>query len=205
LEQRSKALERSLDDVRAMGEVSRTIGASLDLAEVLNTISTHALRLSSADACGIFELDAARERLHVVASLGLDDDALEMLTRPPAATSSAGGDPIRRALSTRQAVQVPDIDAAELANREGYARAGFRSLLAVPMGSANVSNVMVVYRRSAGSQDDRTVDLLATLANQSRVAIDNARLFKELADKSGQLEAASRHKSDFLGNVSHQP
>jgi signal transduction histidine kinase len=48
------------------------------------------------------------------------------------------------------------------------------------------------------------VELLTTLANQSRVAIDNARLFKELADKSRQLEAASRHKSDFLANVSHE-
>src|SRR5262249_52727439 len=43
-----------------------------------------------------------------------------------------------------------------------------------------------------------------TLANQSRVAIDNARLFKELEDKSRQLESASRHKSDFLANVSHE-
>jgi signal transduction histidine kinase len=63
---------------------------------------------------------------------------------------------------------------------------------------------MVVYRQEPGRLSDRTVELLTTLANQSRVAIDNARLFKELADKSRQLEAASRHKSDFLANVSHE-
>jgi signal transduction histidine kinase len=83
-------------------------------------------------------------------------------------------------------------------------RAGFRALLAVPMGSASVSNVMVLYRRQVGRVDDRAVALLSTLANQSRVAIDNARLFKELENKSRQLEAASRHKSDFLANVSHE-
>src|SRR5262249_12096313 len=91
-----------------------------------------------------------------------------------------------------------------LATRDGYLKAGFQALIAVPMGSVGVSHVMVVYRRETGSLDDRTVELLTTLANQSRVAIDNARLFKELADKSRQLEAASRQKSDFLPNVSHE-
>ena len=40
LQERSAALERSLEEVRAMGDVSRAIGASLDLAEVLDTIAT---------------------------------------------------------------------------------------------------------------------------------------------------------------------
>jgi signal transduction histidine kinase len=205
LEDRSVALERSLDEVRAMGDVSRAIGSSLDLAEVLNTIATHALRLSSADACGIFELDAASERLVVVASLGLEEDVLEMLKQAPMpAGDGPRVGPIGQALSSGQAVQIPDIATAGTLARERYLRAGFRALLAVPMGSARVSHVMAVYRREPGRLDDRTVELLSTLANQSRVAIDNARLFKELDDKSRQLEAASRHKSDFLANVSHE-
>ena len=36
------------------------------------------------------------------------------------------------------------------------------------------------------------------------MAIQNARLFREIADKSQQLEAASRHKSEFLANMSHE-
>jgi signal transduction histidine kinase len=205
LEERSVALERSLEEVRAMGDVSRAVGSSLDLAEVLSTISTHALRLSSSDACGIFELDAAKRRLVVVASVGLGEDVLEMLTQVPiGAGAGPDGGPIRQALSTGEAVQVPDIAAATLASRDGYLRAGFRALLAVPMGSTSVSNVMVLYRHESGSADNRTVELLSTLANQSRVAIDNARLFNELENKSRQLEAASRHKSDFLANVSHE-
>src|SRR4029434_7960014 len=36
------------------------------------------------------------------------------------------------------------------------------------------------------------------------LAIQNARLFREIADKSAQLEAASRHKSEFLANMSHE-
>jgi len=184
LEERGVALEHSLEDVRAMGEVSRTIGSSLDLGEVLNTISTHALRLAGADACGIFELDAAREHLVIVWSMGLDEKLLKNL---------------------EGTLQIPDLAAeARLPGQGEYLRAGLRALLALPMGSAGASHIMVVYRREPGRLDERAVELLSTLANQSRVAIDNARLFKELDDKSRQLEAASRHKSDFLANVSHE-
>jgi signal transduction histidine kinase len=48
------------------------------------------------------------------------------------------------------------------------------------------------------------VDVLKTFATQSALAIQNARLFREIADKSAQLEAASRHKSEFLANMSHE-
>jgi len=206
VEERSKALERSLEEVRAMGEVSRAIGASLDLSEVLNTIATHALRFSGASACGIFELEAARERLTVVASVGLGDDVLETFREAPMPVGD-GRDavgPIGQALSCGQVVQVPDMAAAGTPDRDRYLRAGFHALLAVPMGSGDVSHVMVMYRREPGQWSESTATLLSTLANQSRVAIDNARLFKELEDKSRQLESASRHKSDFLANVSHE-
>jgi signal transduction histidine kinase len=36
------------------------------------------------------------------------------------------------------------------------------------------------------------------------MAIQNARLFREIAEKSEQLEAASRHKSNFLASMSHE-
>ncbi len=95
LEDRGAALERSLGEVRAMGEASRAISASLDLAEVLKTISMHALRLSSADACGIFELDAARRRLVVVASTrpgrNRVDDARTGADAAPAASARSAG------------------------------------------------------------------------------------------------------------------
>jgi signal transduction histidine kinase len=206
LQERSTALEQSLDEVRAMGEISRAVGSSLDLTEVLNTISSHAVRLSSSDACGIFELDPLRERFVVVASSHFDQAFVQTLQG--ASLASEGGvrtGPISRAMQSGEVVQVPDITSAgDMAFKPLYLEAGFRALLVVPMGSGNVSRAMTVYRRHPGRFDERTVELLATLANQSKVAIDNARLFKEIEDQSRQLEVASRHKSDFLANVSHE-
>ena len=45
---------------------------------------------------------------------------------------------------------------------------------------------------------------MQTLASQSVLAIQNARLFREIADKSEQLALASQHKSQFLANMSHE-
>ena len=49
-----------------------------------------------------------------------------------------------------------------------------------------------------------TIELLQTFAAQSVLAIQNARLFDEIEDKSRQLAEASQHKSQFLANMSHE-
>jgi signal transduction histidine kinase len=59
-------------------------------------------------------------------------------------------------------------------------------------------------RRVPGEFAREAVEVLKTFATQSALAIQNARLFREIADKSAQLEAASRHKSEFLANMSHE-
>jgi signal transduction histidine kinase len=46
--------------------------------------------------------------------------------------------------------------------------------------------------------------LLKTFAAQSVLAIRNARLFREIEDKSRQLAIASEHKSQFVSSVSHE-
>ena len=45
---------------------------------------------------------------------------------------------------------------------------------------------------------------MKTFATQSVLAIQNARLFREIEDKSRQIEAANQHKSEFLANMSHE-
>src|SRR5205823_9873202 len=63
---------------------------------------------------------------------------------------------------------------------------------------------LVVRRKTPGEFPKATVELLQTFAAQSVLAIQNARLFQEIEDKSRQLEIASQHKSEFLANMSHE-
>ena len=48
------------------------------------------------------------------------------------------------------------------------------------------------------------VELLQTFAAQSVLAIENARLFDEIQDKSRQLQMASENKSQFVSSMSHE-
>ena len=63
---------------------------------------------------------------------------------------------------------------------------------------------LCVYRSTPGAFPPEVVALLQTFANQSALAIHNARLFRELEAKGRELEEASRHKSQFLANMSHE-
>jgi signal transduction histidine kinase len=63
---------------------------------------------------------------------------------------------------------------------------------------------LTVIRKSTGEFTSEVIALMRTFATQSALAIQNARLFLEIEDKSRQLEVASQHKSEFLANMSHE-
>jgi len=78
-------------------------------------------------------------------------------------------------------------------------------VLAVPLLRENhLLGALAVNRNSVGAFAPEVIELLKTLATQSALAIQNARLFREIEQKSRELETASGHKSEFLANMSHE-
>jgi len=89
--------------------------------------------------------------------------------------------------------------------RGALVRAGYRALLAVPLvREGHLLGGLTVIRKLTGAFAPETIELLQTFATQSSLAIQNARLFREIEEKSRQLEVASQHKSEFLANMSHE-
>jgi len=117
-----------------------------------------------------------------------------------------GGDPgIGQAAANRAPVQIPDVRTEPSELLEDVVRAGFRALLIVPLlGPDGIVGALVVRRKTPGEFPKATIDLLETFADQSVLAIQNARLFREIEDKSRQLQVASENKSQFVSSMSHE-
>jgi signal transduction histidine kinase/putative methionine-R-sulfoxide reductase with GAF domain len=204
LEARTQDLTRSVGELRALSEVGQAISSTLDLQAVLTTMVAHATRLSATDAGVIYEYDPAREGFLPRATAHLEAEIVEtMLASPVRKGEGATG----RLAEVQEPIQVPDILAApaESRVRGALVRAGYRALLAVPLvREGHLLGGLTVIRKATGAFAPEVIDLLRTFATQSALAIQNARLFREIEDKSRQLEVASQHKSEFLANMSHE-
>jgi GAF domain-containing protein len=205
LEARTQALTRSVDELTALGEVSRALSSTLDVDVVLDTIVARANRLIGADGCTIFEYDEAGEQFLLRATRNLEPRLVELARGTPLRRGDQGI--LGRLPSERQAVQVPDITVGSYSSPVSAAliEAGYRAVVAVPLvREDHLIGALTVNRKTPGEFPPETIRLLQTFATQSALAIQNARLFRELADKSHQLEVASQHKSEFLANMSHE-
>jgi signal transduction histidine kinase len=206
LEEKTRELARSVDELKALGEVGQAVSSTLELETVLTRIASHAVQLSGTDCGVIYEYDEAKEEFHLRASHRMEREVVEALRAAPI---PLGGGVTGRAATTRAPVQVPDIlnqgEETGTRVRPILTRLGYRSLLSVPLlREQQIMGALTVWRREAGNFEPEIVNLLRTFAAQSALAIQNARLFREIEDKSVQLEAANRHKSEFLANMSHE-
>jgi GAF domain-containing protein len=209
LRARTADLTRSVAQLTALGEVGRAVSSTLDVETVLQTIVMRANQLAGTAGCNIWEYDELREEFRLRASHYADERDAAILPAPGGVTTIPKGQGLTtRVMELRQPVQIPDIAVEgtyESPVRHALIDAGHRALLGVPLMSEDeVIGVLGVTSKTLGEFAPEIVQLLSTFATQSALAIQNARLFHEVADKSRQLEAASRHKSEFLANMSHE-
>jgi signal transduction histidine kinase len=203
---RTRELTQSVAELRALGEVSRAVSSTLKLETVLETIVACAVQLSGSDSGIVYEFDEAAQTFRARGSHRITAEHLAIVQAEPI---RFGEGAIGRAGAIREPVQIADIaDERQFVapqTRGLLVREGLRSLLAVPLvREQRVLGSLVILRRELGAFSPEIVATLQTFAAQSVLAIQNARLFDEIEDKSRQLAEASQHKSQFLANMSHE-
>ncbi len=203
LRARTDELAQSVDELKALGEISQALNSTLDLETVLTTIVSRAVEISATDAGAIYVFNEAAAAFELRATHGMNETMIAAIRGQHLGLSvSVIGD----AAARRRPVEVADL-AAEPANpvTEIVVEAGYRALLAVPLLRPDrIVGALVVRRREPGAFPRALVGLLETFAAQSVVAIENANLFREIEAKGRELAVASQHKSQFLANMSHE-
>jgi signal transduction histidine kinase len=199
---RTRELAQSVGELQALGEVTQAVNSTVDLETVLTTIVAKATQLSSTEAGAIYVFDDASQEFRLRATYGLDDAVVAELK---VSHIRIGETAMSDAVERRTPIQIPDIQNDPSAALDVIVRAGFRALLLVPLlGTEGIVGALVVRRKQPGEFPNTTIELLQTFAAQSVLAIQNARLFSEIEDKSRQLQLASEHKSQFLASMSHE-
>ena len=210
LQTRSADLAQSVRELKALGEVSQAVSSTLDLPTVLTTIVSRACQLSGTDAGAICEYNEQGPEYVLRATYRLSDELAQAVDDP---RIPLGETVFGRIIRTRESVEMADI-LAEPAYplRDIVDRMGVRALVGVPlMREDTVVGALVVGRKTAGQFPKTIVELLKTFATQSVLAIQNARLFRDIEEKSAQLAIANQRlqeldkmKSSFVSNVSHE-
>ena len=202
VETRTQELAQSVGELRALGEVSQAVNSTIDLETVLNTVVTKAAQLAGTEAGAIYVYDEAQNEFRLRATYGMSEELITAMQDQHASISEAVSD----LTAAREPNQVADLlDQPSAPVNAIMIKAGYRARLLVPLLAPDGPvGALVVRRREPGEFPKNTVDLLQTFAAQSALAIQNARLFSEIGQKSQQLEVASQHKSQFLANMSHE-
>ena len=200
LRTRDRELSEALQRQMATSEVLRLISRfQTDVEPVFDAIAAKALDLCRATTGWVYRFDG--ELIHIAAAHSLRPEALEVVRRSYPAPPSRGGGTARAVLS-RSVVYIPDIRTDEEYRLEALAKAAdYLSVLAVPMLlDGQPIGVVVVTGAEAGAFSERQIELLQTFADQAVIAVQNVRLFKELAARTAEL-SRSVDQLTALGEV----
>jgi len=196
--------KEALDRQIAMAEVLRVISSSVaDTKPVFDKILESCERLFEGRNVGI-TLVGDDGAVHLGPYRGPDRRELESIYPLPLSSESGSGS----AILERRVMHYPDIEGgADVPEpvRRGSRIIGLKSVIFSPMlWEGRGIGAIFVGRATVGEFSEKEIALLKTFADQAVIAIQNARLFHEIQEKSHQLEIADQHKSAFLANMSHE-
>jgi signal transduction histidine kinase len=202
--QRTAQLKETLEYQTATAEILRVISDSpTDVQPVFDAIVRRVNELCQSLFAVVFVFDGELVHLGAASPPTPAENLDRILTRYPMepSESQVSG----RVVLSKSVVRIDDAFQDSKYDKDYALAGGWRRILGVPMLRAGKSvGALVVAWSEPGPVAKAHEEILLTFAEQAAIAIENVRLFREIQDKSRQLEVANRHKSEFLANMSHE-
>ena len=196
VEQRTHELSESLEQQTAISGILRVISNSPDdVQPVLNSVAEHAARICEAQYTEIFIVDG--DVLRIVAGFG---EVGRPVDEPfPLDRSTIAG----RTVVDMEPIHVPDVQHAGNGFALGRAygqKFGHRTILGVPLiREGRALGAITIRRTEVRPFEQKHIALLSTFADQAAIAIENARLLREL---NREREALARQHQADARNIS---
>jgi len=190
-----RARDATREEARLM-EVTRAISSELDIDKLLRKIMGIATELLEAERSTLFVHDPVRDELWSRVAEGLA--AREI--RIPSNVGIAG-----EVFTARRPINIPDAYSDPRFNPDIDRRTGFRtrSILCVPVINKHgiPVGVVQVLNRQGGPFSNRDQRRLEMLAAQSAIALENARLFRDVVHERNYTENVLRRLTDGVVTV----
>jgi|GEM_PF-6846161 len=172
----------------ALLEVARTAGSTLQLEEVLSLVAERTAKLVGADRCGVWLLGKDGRTLFPSAMYGMPSDFVRVWKQRPL---SLEAEPLsKEAIQTEKPVLVSDAPNDPRTDKDAVQFFSDKTFLVLPViakgqvqGSLFINHVHFHHRYSRSE-----IETAMAIANQAAIAIQNARLYREVEEWSGQLQ-----------------
>ena len=185
-------------------DLSKRMGSILDFGRLMETLVHGLVRGVPLTHCVLMIYDVQRSafvvyREDATVGEGVGAVAIRVDSRIVQWLNRTG-----RVLVKEEVKLNPEI-AAYFETAEGELDA-IKATLIVPLKiEGKLTGILLVGEKLSGDIfDDQELEVLAVLANQVAISLENARLYEELSESNAQLMQASRLKSQFLASMSHE-
>jgi len=196
-----RELEGRQNQLLRLVELSVILNSTLDLGELLQTITVTATELLDCEASSILLYDEKHPRLYFAAATG--SDPTELAKIPVPIEGSLAGTIFR----TNQPMILNNVekDPRHYTLVSDKVKFKTQSLLGVPMPIKDrTMGVLEAINKRNGEFKERDVAILSVTAAHAAIAINNARLLQETRNALKQVRDANDVKNNFLALASHE-